>query len=60
LDVIFSSQKGQSKVFGSTLVSLQVVMNIIMPATIQRRAFALRRHIIGPEERFVAMLALNF
>jgi hypothetical protein len=41
-------------------VSLQVVMNIIMPATIQRRAFALRRHIIGPEERFVAMLALNF
>jgi hypothetical protein len=41
-------------------VSLQFVMNIIMPVTIQRRAFGLRRHIVGPKKGLVAFRAINF
>jgi hypothetical protein len=41
-------------------VSLQLVMNIIMPATIQRRAFVLRQHIVCPNKRFVTLRALDF
>jgi hypothetical protein len=41
-------------------VSLQLGVNIIMPATIQRRAFFLRRHIVCPDKRFVTLRALDF
>jgi hypothetical protein len=62
----FSLAKGAKQSFWFHLgftpgnVSLQFVMNIIMPVTIQRRAFVLRRQIVCPNKRFVTLRALDF
>jgi hypothetical protein len=62
----FSLAKGAKQSFWFHLgftpgnVTLQLGMNIVMPVTIQRRAFALRWHIVCPNKRFGTLRALDF